>query len=196
MTHQKYDSHEKMAWKNNYWHPLLLALILIGALNWGFVVLNYNPVEMLSTTINTNFGGNLYIDKIIYIIIVFAAIRFAMRYENWYPIYERTKFPSILVPLRNPERSDMIVTIKTKPNSKIAYWTTLPSSSPLYSHEAYGDYSNSGVVMSNDEGIAKLAILEGSNYIQSDGTPQSRHIKYRLVGLPYGIAGPVQEVKY
>ena len=190
MTYEKYDTNERMSWKNNYWHPLLLIIILLGALNCGFMIFNINIIGMLANLIN------MPIDKIIYIIIIIAVIKFALHYENWYPIYERSKFPSQLVPLSQPINSNKIITIKTKPNSKIAYWTTLPSNKILTSDIAYGNYSNCGVVMSNKNGNATLSILEGNDYIHSDGSLKKKHINYRVLGLPYGIMGPVVKVYY
>jgi uncharacterized membrane protein YuzA (DUF378 family) len=196
MYYKKYDTNKKMAWENNYKHPLILIIILLGALNWGFMVFNLNPIEMLSNLVNTTLGSNFYIDKIIYIIIVIVSIIFASRYESWYPIYDKTKFPSSLIPLSNPVNTNKMINIKTKPNSKIAYWTTLPSNKILTSDIAYGKYSNSGVVMSDKYGNATLSILDGNDYIEMDNTFTKKNINYRIIGLPYDIMGPIIKVNY
>ena len=48
--------------------------------------------------------------------------------------------------------------------------------------EAYGDFSNSGVVMSNSSGLAELPILAGSGYTVPSGRKLDRHVHYRVLG--------------
>ena len=81
----------------------------------------------------------------------------------------------------------MNVTIKTVPNVKIAYWAALPKGNNPDVITAYDDYSNSGVVMSDSNGIAVLPILAGSSYIIPSGRKLDRHIHYRVFNKYYGM---------
>jgi hypothetical protein len=181
-------------------HMLLLAVVFIGALNWGAVAFGYNLVTELSLSINKLAKTNLPIDKVIYGLVAVCALILASRKTTWLPFLGKSILPSPLVPLKTPIKSDTKVQIKTWPNSKIAYWAskpndTTPDTTPNV-EKAYDDYSNSGVVLSNDKGEAELLILAGTDYTTPSGRKISRHVHYRVVGLKYGLMGKVKTVKY
>jgi hypothetical protein len=177
-------------------HMLLLAIVFIGAINWGATALGYNLVTELSVAVNKLAKSNMPIDKVIYGIVAVSAIVLASKKEVWLPFLGRSILPGSLVPLKTPTKSDTKVQIKTRPNSKIAYWASKPSDSTPNVKKAYDDYSNSGVVLSNDKGEAELPILAGTGYTVPSGRNISRHVHYRIVGLDYGLMGKVKTVKY
>ena len=50
--------------------------------------------------------------------------------------------------------------------------------------------------MTDDKGKAELPILTGSSYVVPSGKEISRHVHYRLAGLPWGMVGKVMTVNY
>lgn len=174
---------------------LLTALVIVGGLNWGATALGYNVVEILSKTINSYFNSDYPIDKVIYIIVAVAAIMLAMRRTTWLPFLGRTVLPGSLLELKTPKDANKKILIKTKPNSKIAYWAATGKDSEQGVWDAYGDYPNAGVVMSNDKGEAELPIIEGAGYVVPTGKAIPRHLHYRVVGAS-GMLGKVQTQFY
>jgi hypothetical protein len=160
-------------------HQVLLYILIIGCLNWGTTSFGYNLVELLSKFININLHTKYPIEKIIYIIISIVALYIASDKHFWLPFLGKTVFPSSLVPLRTITNSNKNITIQTKPNTKIAFWAALPRGDNPLVELAYDNYSNSGVVMSDNNGIAILPIIEGSGYIVPNGKKILRHIHYR-----------------
>jgi uncharacterized membrane protein YuzA (DUF378 family) len=177
-------------------HMFLILIVIIGAINWGTTAMGYNLVEMLSQFVNKLFNSNISFDKIIYLIVMAAAIYLSTKKETWLPFLGNSVLPNILVPLKTPSNTNKTIEVMTQPNSKVAYWAALPLGKAPDVETAYGDYSNSGVVMSDSKGIAKLPILEGSGYIVPNGRMISRHIHYRVLGLPYGMIGKVKTIYY
>lgn len=177
-------------------HIILLAIVFIGAINWGGIALGYNFVELLSKTINTNLQTNLPYDKIIYIIVAFSAIWLAAKKTTWLPFLDTGIMPSNLVPLKTPTKITKKINVKTEPNVKIAYWAALNKGDKTDVIDAYSDYSNSGVIMSDSKGNAILEIDEGTGYTVPTGRVISRHIHYRIIGLPDGMMGKVETIKY
>ena len=184
-------------------HMLLIGLVLIGAVNWGTTALGYNLVEILSTTVNKTFKLNIPINNIIYIVVALAAIKLAVDKTTWLPFLGVNVLPSNLIPLTKPPNdTNKKINIKTLPNKKIVYWASLPSiksESPTGLPDvesAYADYSNSGVIMSNDKGEATIEIKVGSDYIVPSGRVISRHVHYRVLGLPYGMIGEIKTEYY
>jgi uncharacterized membrane protein YuzA (DUF378 family) len=191
---------ENKMFKKYYWgtkvRMILTTIVIIGALNWGTTALGYNLVELLSKNLNGVLKTDYPFDKIIYIIVAICGILLASRRTTWLPFLGKSVFPESLVPLKTPVKSDMKVSIKTKPNVKIAYWAALPKGENPDVITAYGDFSNSGVVMSDSNGIAELPILVGSGYTVPSGRKIDRHVHYRVLDKPYGMMGKIKTKNY
>jgi uncharacterized membrane protein YuzA (DUF378 family) len=178
-------------------HQIALALVLIGAVNWGTTAFGYNLVEMLHTNLNSLLGMETYSDKIIYVIVTLAALKLMFRMDTWLPFLGYSALPSTFIPLKSMN-GDTSITVKVRPNTKVAYW----SSSKVNKEgvpdvkEAYNDYSNSGVVMSDASGNAKLIFNKGTSYIVPWGKEIARHVHYREVGFEWGMLGPVKTEYY
>ena len=178
-------------------YHLSLALVLVGAVNWGTTALGYNLVEMLTSFVNNLVGMDTYLDKVIYIVVALAAIKLAMKRDTWLPFLGDSVLPTTLVPLKNM-RGDTTVTVKVQPNTKVAYWASSKTEKegvPLV-EEAYGDYANSGVVVSDEKGIAKLTVNKGTSYIVPSGREIPRHVHYRELGQSWGMMGPIMTEYY
>jgi hypothetical protein len=150
---------------------------------------------MLSLYFNQLLNKNYPIDKIIYIIIALCGLLLATRRTTWLPFLGKTVLPETLVPLKKPIQTDTVIKIKTKPNRKVAYWAALPKPENTPVMEAYDDFSNSGVVMSNDKGIAELPILSGSDYVLPLGKKIPKHVHYRIFKTN-GIMGKIKTKFY
>jgi len=174
----------------------LTLIVIIGAINWGTTAMDFNLVKMLSQSLNELFNSNIDFDKIIYLIVMVAAIYLATQRETWLPFLGNSVLPENLIPLKTPSKTNRVIEVMTQPNSKVAYWAALPKGDEPDVEVAYGDYSNSGVVMSDSKGVAKLPILEGSGYIVPNGRKIERHVHYRVLGLPYGMIGKIKTVYY
>jgi uncharacterized membrane protein YuzA (DUF378 family) len=186
-----------MVYLRTKFHMVLMALVLVGALNWGTTVFGYNIVEMLSNQVNKLIGSNIYLDKVIYIVVALAALRLAMKKTTWLPFLGYSAFPSkTFVPNKEPKKGNTVVEVKVRPNTRVAYWASSPKNYVPQVEEAYGDFSNSGVVTSNNIGVAKLVIEAGTSYIVPSGREINRHIHYRELDLPWGMMGDIKTRYY
>jgi hypothetical protein len=87
------------------------------------------------------------------------------------------------------------ITINVSPNTKVAYWSAKSTEKQLPTvEEAYDDYSNSGVVMSDSNGKATIVFNKGSGYIVPNGRFIDKHVHYRELSDEWGMMGPVQTV--
>jgi uncharacterized membrane protein YuzA (DUF378 family) len=187
-------SYEKLFWMTRF-RMLLLILVIIGAYNWAAVAFDYNFVELLSSKVNPS--GSLHITKVIYIIVAVSAFLLAIRKDTWLPFLGWTVIPSSLVQLKSPpENADIKIKVNVKPNSKVMYWAAYGKGhSDQNVVDAYKDYSNSGVVMSDSNGVVELSIVEGGPYhVQYKNL--KRHIHYRVFGKLGGMLGPVKTIYY
>jgi len=180
-------------------HMVLMALVIIGAINWGTSAFGYNLVEILNYQINLFFKRETHFNRIIYIIIALAAIRLALQKKTWLPFLGYSALPSkAFIPLKENKNATIKIQIKVKPNTRVAYWASVDRQTDEvpYVDDAYGDFSNSGVVMSDKDGIAILSIAPSTSYIIPSGREIPKHVHYRMLDLPYGMIGDVKTVYY
>jgi uncharacterized membrane protein YuzA (DUF378 family) len=162
---------------------VVTAVVIIGAINWGATTLGYNLVEMLSKFINTSLKTDLPIDKAIYILVALCGISLAYKRTTWLPFLGKTILPGNLVTKQTPSKANKKIKVRVQPNAKVAYWAaTGKDKNEQDVFDAYGDNSNSGVVMADDKGIAELPIIEGAGYKVPTGKRIPRHVHYRVIG--------------
>jgi uncharacterized membrane protein YuzA (DUF378 family) len=176
----------------NKMYLILVTLVLIGAINWGTTAFGYNLVNIIKNTLNKAVGMETYLDKIIYVLVALAAVKLASNRDFWLPFLGKTVLPSSLIPLKNIV-GDTTIEVNVSPNTKVAYWASLPQKTTEIPkvENAYGDYKNAGVVLSDKNGIAKLIINKGTNYIVPDGKEISRHVHYRELDQDMGFIGKI-----
>ena len=178
---------------------ILMSLIIIGSVNWGAHALGYNIIDDISLKLNQLFNSNIPINKIIYIIVAISGLWLASKRSTWLPFLGNTVFPESLVPLKQPLNTDTTIKIKTEPNVKIAYWSALNKGDNIDVYSAYGNYENSGVIMSDENGNAFLPIMTGTGYTLPSGTILPRHIHYRIINYSdysCGIMGKIETIYY
>jgi uncharacterized membrane protein YuzA (DUF378 family) len=178
---------------------VLMALVIIGAINWGTTAFGYNLVEILNYQINSFFRRETYFNRVIYVIIALAAIRLAFQQKTWLPFLGYSAFPSkAFIPLKENKNAPIKIEVKVKPNTRVAYWASLHKDTHdiPYVDDAYGDFSNSGVVMSDKDGIAILSIKPSTSYIIPSGREIPRHVHYRMLDLPLGMMGNLRTAYY
>ena len=114
----------------------------------------------------------------------FFAIKVAKR-DTFLPFLGKTVMPTSVIPLRENKYQDDTIKIKVKPNSKVIYWITKKLDSNNHNvWKAYDDYSNSGVVMADKNGVAILKLQKGSGYMVPWGgekyIPPHVHYRYEI----------------
>jgi uncharacterized membrane protein YuzA (DUF378 family) len=166
---------------------LLTFFTIFGSLNYGLMSFNYNIIEIISKKLKIN------ISKFLYIIIAISAIILALDITTWLPFLGKSILPSNLLPLQIPSKPDTFIKINTSPNTKIAYW----ASDKKYITDvknAYGEYKNSGIVLSDKDGIAILPIIKGEDYIVPSNKIIKKHVHYRTLGGEYEMMGKIETV--
>jgi uncharacterized membrane protein YuzA (DUF378 family) len=177
---------------------ILLAIVIIGALNWGFHTFGYNLVEMLNRFLSGVFKRRLPLDRIIYVVVAVSAVALAVQRDTWLPFLGESVLPGAVVPLKK-NSGDTTVDVKVKPLAKVAYWAAKPESKPAEVGNvppvkaAYDDFENSGVVVANDQGVATLVFNKGTSYVVPSGRKIESHVHYREFGED-GMMGPIKSV--
>ena len=173
---------------------LLILLVLVGAFNWGTTAYGYNLVEMFSKSLNNLLSTNIDYYNYIYLVVAIAAVLLAIKRNTWLPFLGSTVLPDATLQFYTPNNANKVVLINVQPNSKVVYWAALGKSEKQKVNTAYNNYENSGVVMSDNNGVAQLLIYEGYGYDTSYGHIQ-KHIHYR-VGYKHGMMSEIKTIYY
>jgi len=165
-------------------HNIALWLVIIGSFNWGLSVVNINLVQITNDYVNKLVKKEIPLDKVVYIIIAMAGL-YMIKRDNFLPFLGKTVIPPSVIPLKQNKFQKDSVSVHVPPNSKVIYWASLKTEEPNpIVWDAYGDYSNSGVVMSDNNGVAVLKLLKGSGYVVPGGRYIEPHVHYRYELMP------------
>lgn len=174
---------------------IMLLAVIVGAINWGLTVFDFNLVEYLSKFINDTLNSNYPIDKVIYVLVALAGIKL-LRRDVFLPFLGKTVIPPTVVPMKeNKYKKDKVI-IKVQPNSKVMYWAAKKMKTEKEDvWDAYDDYSNSGVTQSDKNGKAVLLLEKGSGYIVPGGKYIKPHVHFRYEVKP-GMFSRIETVFY
>lgn len=175
---------------------IITAIVFVGALNTSTAVFGYDFIEKFSDYFNKLLKTNYNIRIIICVLIGISVIYLFFDRTTWLPFLGKSVMPHSLIPLKQLEKYDKTIEIKVTPNTKVAYWSSMPSNTELDVNEAYGDYLNSGVIMSDNDGIAKLNFMTGNSYAVPMGKIIPRHIHYREILKENSMMGEIKTIYY
>jgi uncharacterized membrane protein YuzA (DUF378 family) len=170
---------------------LVHLIILIGALNWGFVgLLRFNVIMKLTSYI---FNPRNRIHRLIYIIIGLAAGVKLFKRDYYLPFLGKAAFPCGSLKLKYPKNADVATKIKTKPNANVIYWASEGTNDIVVKNplQAYDKYANAGVALSDNDGIATLKLRNPSAYNVPLGFTLKPHVHYRTC-LGNGMLSPIR----
>jgi uncharacterized membrane protein YuzA (DUF378 family) len=147
-----------MMYQHIYMYFYAMILIIVGALNWG--IIGAYGTNLIEKYIPLN------IVKIIYILVGVSAVYLLMDRNTYLPFLNDTVLPCYNLEEQVPPKFDTLATVKVPANTKVIYWAALPDDGKGLKgpEEAYGDYSNSGITISSEQGEAVLRIQTPQPY--------------------------------
>jgi uncharacterized membrane protein YuzA (DUF378 family) len=171
-----------------WFHMIIIILVLAGALNW--LTIGLFGVDVVRLGLAPRHA------RWIYIVIGAAALFLVLRRDIYLPFLGETVLPGSALTIKTPQNANEQVSIKTLPSTKVVYWAAEPDPNqgtdvPDWT-QAYSEFENSGVALSDKSGNAILRFR---------GPPQTykvpvmgkleSHVHFRVCD-PTGMMGPVQ----
>lgn len=186
------ESDAMKMYKSKLYYKASIFLVLVGGLNW------LSAVFMKKDVVQTVFGNGL-LTKAIYLAVGISAVLLFTNRDVYLPFLGETLVPCAAFATRTPDNANQEVSISIQPNKKVVYWAAEPhdaSGSNISGvstwDQAYQDYSNSGVAVSDSSGKCVLRIR---------GSPQKYSVPFKGVLKPHihfrvceknGFMGPVK----
>lgn len=172
------------------WLELLtLALIVIGALNWGLVgAFKFDLVRWFS---KKTIKG---LDTFIYLLVGVAAIVHLFSRDYYLRFLGRAAFPCGAMLERIPVGADVRVSVSAPPGSNVVYWAAEPGADVKASPWiAYQENANSGVARADAHGVALLRVRNPVAYRVPMRGELKPHVHYRICEKS-GMTGRVETV--
>jgi hypothetical protein len=167
---------------------IMTGIIFLVALNSVSSHFGFNGLQKLDKTLGFN------ISNFIFIITGVSIILLSIKKYTWLPFLGEMVLPATLIN-ETKNIGDTSIKIKIKPNTKVAYWSSLPLNEEKPSVEkAYGDYSNAGVSKSDNNGFVTLTFNKGTGYVVPSGRFIKPHIHYRVLNEEWSMIGPVKTI--
>ena len=165
---------------------IMTAIIFFSAINYILSKNNFDILDKLDNLIKFK------ISNIILIIIGICIIYLGIDRDTWLPFLGYNVLPPSLVP-ETKNVGDMSIKIQVKPNTKVAYWSALPSKdSKITVDKAYGNYSNAGVTKSDKNGFATLTFNKGTGYFVPGNKYIKSHVHFRELNEEWSMMGAIQ----
>ncbi len=160
-------------------HILLIVLVIIGSLNWGLVgIFDFDLVKSFGLLFGPK-AGNI-ISRFIYIFVALAGMILLFQRDVYLPFLGHTVMPQ---PINEFKPSGELITKTVKnlpPNTKVIYWASQSSDKTVDNpYDAYGNYDNQGVVVSDSKGNAILQVRKPTAYNVPYKGKLEPHIHYR-----------------
>lgn len=180
---------KKLDYKEEYRKTIMLKkimiwLVVLSGLNRLFAIFGYDIIVIADFYISTFFRRRMFINFIVSLSISLAALYvYSVMKELYYPFMREAIVPEKLIHSSKPKKYNYVIDVEVPPNSKVMYWASkkIPNVSNPHVKDAYGDYSNGGVVRANSNGKAKLYFNEGSGYQKPGKGNRPRHVHYRYI---------------
>jgi uncharacterized membrane protein YuzA (DUF378 family) len=145
---------------NKNLHIILIILVLLGALNYGFKVFNYDFMEYIK---------NVHMRQFIYVIISLSALLLAFQRDTYLPQFGPSMIPSnAFKEYHNFDTQS--IKILANGGIKIVYW----ANNSINSDNGFNNYENSGIVPVDDDNTATL-------YFKCPENTLPKHIYYRII---------------
>ena len=170
---------------------LAILLLVIGGFVLGSAALFKKDVT------STMFGKRTLLTNGLFLLIAVAAICIGFSRDNYLPFLGPTVLPCSLMNTQTPMGADYKVEVPAVPGSKILYWAAEPANRGLQFEQnweqAYRDYTNAGVAIADDRGLAVLRIRKPQPYNVPMRGELSPHVHYRVCGKG-AMIGRIQTV--
>ena len=169
-------------------HKFIMIMIMVGALNYlTIAAFRFSIIQKLTV--------KEPIAEMVYFIIGICALYIMFNRDTYLPFLGETIIPCNVLTNSTPMFASKKVTLQVHPNSKVIFWASEPNETGfiLDYKEAYGEYLNSGIATSDENGIVDLNVRDPQPYYVPIKGILNPHIHYRVCDGS-GILGRVKTV--
>ena len=183
LSRMSFEDRFKGVWSATYIKKLLfqisMILLIVGGINW--LLVGVFDINLVSGIFGDGFFGRL-----IYVLVGISALTIMFDRDTYLPFLGPMVAPCSALQPREPPGASKTIKVTVAPNSKVIYWASEPATEGLKTlkswKDAYAQYENAGVALSNGDGVAVLKIREPQPYKVPIMGRLETHVHYRVCG--------------
>lgn len=152
-------------------HIWLVSISFISSILFGF------------TYLSDYISKDLFIVKVLALAGMISTVLLILNRDSFLPFLGESFIPKVFLNLssRTPKNVEKTIEINTEPNRKIIYWAADPGKDIKKTwKKGYNKFENSGVVLADKNGIAKIPVQCPSRYIVHGYKVLPKHLHYRI----------------
>jgi uncharacterized membrane protein YuzA (DUF378 family) len=172
-----------------------LLLIVVGAINWGI----YGATKGRFDLVQGALGKRSYVSCAVFVIVGISALVHVFSRDYYLPFLGKAAFPCGPLEAKEPKDADTAVRVIVPPGASVVYWAAeTPNEVDSVAKNpwlAYGRYTNAGVAIADQRGLAVMRVRRPGRYEVRGrwGRPLRAHVHYRTCDGT-GSLGPVRTV--
>jgi hypothetical protein len=139
-------------------------------------------IFIINTMFNMVDGSNSIV-RLISILGLVCLVLMILNRDTFLPFLSENFVPNkfLNLDIRKPSKADKTITVMVEPNRKVIYWAADPGKEVSKNwKKGYGKFENSGVVMSDNIGVADIPLICPSRYIVHGYKILPKHVHYRV----------------
>ncbi len=152
-------------------HIWIVSISLISSIAFSFIYL-------------TDFiSKDIYLVRILAMVGIVSSLLLILNRDTFLPFLSENFIPSIFLDLksRQPKKVEKSVEIKAEPGRKVIYWAADPGKDVQKTwKKGYNKFENSGVVVADKDGKAKIPVQCPTRYIVHGYKILPKHLHYRV----------------
>ena len=185
-----------MSSSNSYNYPSNDMFLLNLRFAAMIIILSFVIIKSVYCLIYASEHNISVIWLIFCVVALICAVWLASDRNTYLPFLGRAVYPCGSLPTKTPENADTEVTVSVPANVNVIYWASeldgaTPGTVIDNPWDAYKNYANSGVVLSDNTGKAVLRFRQPVSYKVANGMKTLKtHVHYRYCLHP-GMLSPI-----
>lgn len=187
----------RMKIENPFWDETFIENLPKWIHIWLTSISFISSVIFAFTYLTNYIKKDLLIMRTFAMISIVTTLLLLLNRDSFLPFLGDTFIPSIFLNLkiRNPKNVEKKVEIKCLPNRKVIYWAADPGKDIQKTwKKGYNKFENSGVVIADDKGVAKIPIQCPTRYIVHGYKILPKHLHYRIYNDDTQMFGRIQTI--
>ena len=193
----KIQENFKMKIENPFWNETFLENLPKWIHIWLVSISSISSVVFAFTYLTNYISKDLFIVRILAMAGIVSTLLLILNRDSFLPFLGESFVPEVFLSLnsRKPKNVEKTVEISTEPNRKIIYWAADPGKDVKKTwKKGYNKFENSGVVVADKTGLAKIPVQCPSRYIVHGYKILPKHLHYRIYNDSTQMLGRIQTI--
>lgn len=187
----------RMKIENPFWDETFMENLPKWIHIWLVSISFISSVVFSFTYLTDYISKDLFVVRILAMAGIASTLLLLLNRDSFLPFLGDTFIPQVFLDTksRTPKNVERTVEVKTEPNRKVIYWAADPGKDVKKTwKKGYNKFENSGVVVADKNGVAKIPVQCPSRYIVHGYKILPKHVHYRIYNENTQILSRIQTI--